>query len=130
MWHISQWWHSCAKYGMTIVSGSWRYMTHCLMVINPCAKYGITMSKWKNQSRAKYESTQTNGRRNGQTDKRMEKVITIYPLNFIPHGRYKNPFLFQWISAFPINESVWTHGTIVFTKYKRNSADVHKPLSY
>ena len=51
--------------------------------------------KVKKTTRAKYESAQTDGWTNGQTNKRMEKVITIYPLNFIPHGRYKNPFLFQ-----------------------------------
>ena len=28
-----------------VVSGSWMYLTHPLMVIDPCAKYGMPMSK-------------------------------------------------------------------------------------
>ena len=33
---------------VNIILGAWMYMTHCFMVIHPCAKYGMQMSKQKN----------------------------------------------------------------------------------
>ena len=32
---------------VNVVSGSWMYLTHSLMVIDPCAKYGMPMSNQK-----------------------------------------------------------------------------------
>ena len=57
-----------------VVSGSWMYLTHPLMVIDRCAKYGMPMSKLTEADR--------------RTDRRTDRVISTYPLNFV-HGGIK-----------------------------------------
>ena len=68
-----------------VVSGSWMYATHRLMVIHPFAKYGKPMSNHK----------QVMGRTrictDRRTDRRTFRVIPIYPLNFV-RGGYKKYF--------------------------------------
>ena len=58
---------------VNIESGSWMYATHCLMVIHPCAKYGKPMSNHK----------KVMGRTRICTDRRTDRVIPIYSLNFV-----------------------------------------------
>ena len=43
---------------VNVVSGSWMYVTHCLMVIQPCVKYSMSMSKQK-MIQVGHESAQT-----------------------------------------------------------------------
>ena len=57
------------------------YATHRLMVIHPCAKYGKPMSTIK-KLWAGHESAQTDG----QTDRRTDRVIPIYPPEFRSRG--------------------------------------------
>ena len=54
---------------VNIESGSWMYATHRLMVIHPCAKYGKPMSNHK----------KVMGRTRICTDRRTDRVISIYP---------------------------------------------------
>ena len=70
-----------------VVSGPWVYATHRLMVIHPCAKYGKPMSNHKIvMGRTRICTARRTDR---QTYRRTDKVISIYPLNFVRRG-YKN----------------------------------------
>ena len=61
------------------------YLTHPLMVIYPCAKYGKPMSN-KKMLWAGHESAQIDGQMDRQTDRQGDFYIPL--LNFI-HGGYK-----------------------------------------
>ena len=61
-----------------VVSGSWMYTTHCLMVIHLCAKYGKPMSNHKKVMGRKKICTdkRTDRRTDGQTDRRSDSYIS------------------------------------------------------
>ena len=67
-----------------VVSGSWMYATHCLMVIHPCATYGKPMSNQK-----KCYGLDTDRPTEGQADGQIEWFLYT-PLNFV-HGGYNYP---------------------------------------
>ena len=75
-----------------VVSGSWMYATHRLMVIHPCAKYGKPMSNHKKvMGRTRIcTDRRTDRRTDGQTE-----WFLYTPLNFV-RGGY-NYFIFIFI---------------------------------
>ena len=64
---------------INVVLGSWMYTTHRLIVIHPCVKYGKTMSK----------QNKVMGRTRICTDRRTDKVISIYPPELHSRGYKK-----------------------------------------
>ena len=70
--------HLTLRSKFKVLPGSWIYATHRLMVIHPCAKYGKPISNQK-KLWAGRESAQTDEQTDGQTDRRIYRVILIYP---------------------------------------------------
>ena len=58
-----------------IILGSWMYVTHCLVVIHPCAKYGQPTSNQNKVMGTNLPERRTDRR----TDKRTDRVNPIYP---------------------------------------------------
>ena len=64
---------------VNIEYGSWMYATHRLMLIHPCAKYGMQVSNHK----------KVMGRTQICTDRRTDRVIPIYPPELCSRGYNK-----------------------------------------
>ena len=71
---------------VNVVSVSRMCATHRLMMILPCTSYGKPMSNQKQVMDRTRTQTCTNGRRYRQTNRRTDKVIPIFPLNFDYEG--------------------------------------------
>ena len=70
-----------------VVSGLRMYATHRLMVIHSCVKYGKPMSNQKKSYRPDTNlHRQTDIQTDGQTERHTDRVIPIYPLNFVHRG--------------------------------------------
>ena len=79
-----------------VVSGSWMYATHRLMVIHPCAKYGKPMS---NHKKVMGRTRICTDRR---TDRRTGRVKPISHQNFVCGG-YKQRFCKElWLKGAPL----------------------------
>ena len=59
---------------VNVVSGSWTYLTHPLMVINQCAKYGMPMPNQKKLWTGP-ESAQTHRQTDRQTDRQSDSFV-------------------------------------------------------
>ena len=70
-----------------VVSGSWMYLTHPLMVIQPCAKYGKPMSNQRKVMDWTQISTQMDRWTDRWTDGQTEWFL-FTPMNLV-HRRYK-----------------------------------------
>ena len=105
--------------------------THSLLVIDPCAKYGIPMSKLKkNYGPNMNLHWQTDGQSDGRTDKRTNRQSDYYiPLELRSREVLKSFSLSMnfCISVQWIDMNAWHNR---FHLNKRNSTDVHKPLSH